>query len=91
MKKVFPVLTTPRLILRELQAKDAPRLTALLRDEDVLRYLTLHLTNITRKFIAHAHKAFLAGRELHRGICEKESGALMGVISVNINRGTEAP
>jgi len=90
-KPVFPQLTTPRLVLRALERKDAPRLLELLRDEEVLRYLTLDLPMITlkaeRAFVKHARKSFLAGSEVHWGICEKETGALLGGIGVHpINR-----
>jgi RimJ/RimL family protein N-acetyltransferase len=48
-KPVFPELTTPRLALRKFVKTDAPRLTELLRDEDVTRYLAFDLSMVTVK------------------------------------------
>ncbi|MCL2301369.1 MAG: GNAT family N-acetyltransferase [Firmicutes bacterium] len=82
-RPVFPELRTARLVLRELHAKDVPRLSALLQDEEVTRYIGWGPIKHRRKFIRGMRKNFLAGRELHWGICEKEGGALMGVISLH--------
>ena len=86
MKKAFPELTTPRLVLRELRMRDVPRLDEFLRDEEVTRYIDWGPIKHKRKFINGMRNAFRAGREIRWGICEKESGALMGVIDIYISR-----
>ena len=80
--KGFPQLTTPRLVLRALKVQDVPRLDDILRNEEVSRYIGWGPIKRARKFIRSTRKAFEAGRVLHWGICEKESGALMGIISL---------
>ena len=93
--KGFPVLTTPRLILRALGMKDVPRLLALFRDPEVSRYLSRDMSKLTvkdeRKFIRRTRKGFEAGSDLHWGICEKDTGALIGGIGVSgIHRGHQS-
>lgn len=87
MKNPFPALTTPRLVLRELQAKDAPRLVELLRDKEISRWFAWDLSNATareeRSFIRGARKAYKAGRGLAWAICERENGAVIGFIGLD--------
>ena len=91
----FPQLTTQRLLLRELQKKDAARLAELLRDPDVSGCLSRDFSNITvkqqRGFIKRNHKAFLQGKTLQWGICDRATGVLMGCINkMPIDRGNRS-
>ncbi|MGO4377086.1 GNAT family N-acetyltransferase [Pseudoduganella sp. RAF53_2] len=76
-----PVIETERLILRALDARDAPALFALYSDPDVMRYWSHEAWMMpaqARAAIAEAHQDYADGRSLHLAIEHRDSGSLVG-------------
>ena len=88
----IPVLTTPRLILREFRNEDFEAYAEFSADEEVMRYLTgKPMTRVE----AWRHMAMLVGHWTLRGygpwaVEERETGRFMGRIGINHPEGWPA-
>lgn len=81
--KIFPVLTTNRLILRELSVSDGPALLRLRSDEQVNRYLDRPPTTTIEAAEAFADKIAQMVKNHHGlywAICLKDEPELIGTI-----------
>jgi [ribosomal protein S5]-alanine N-acetyltransferase len=79
----FPVLTTERLLLRQLTAEDEKEIYALRTDESVNRYLDrLKARNITeaRKIIEKINSSIKNNELIIWGICLKQDPKLIGSV-----------
>ena len=77
----FPVLATPRLILREPSSSDAAALFALYADAEVTRYQSLEAPATLREAsarIARWRKRFSFKAEIRWAITTREDGAFAG-------------
>lgn len=79
----FPVLTTERLVLRQLQMSDDQTLFSLRGDESVNRYLEnfRHASiEVTREYILTINKGVDRNESIFWAICLKEAPRLIGTI-----------
>jgi len=79
--QTFPLLETPRLFLRRMQASDAEALFRVLGDDEVTRYYddaTFTSVSQAEQQIAAWESGFIHKRSLRWGIVHKEAGALIG-------------
>ncbi|MBA3826380.1 MAG: GNAT family N-acetyltransferase [Ktedonobacterales bacterium] len=77
----FPVLTTPRLTLRELEPGDTEAFFAILSNEEVMRYYgsAPHLTSEqTRDFIMRLHGWYTAQQGIRWGITRQGDARIIG-------------
>ena len=85
MNNLFPILNTNRLILDEVQAKDAQDVFELLSDEEVVKFYDLdaftHL-NQAHEIIAEDLKKYQNGSHLRWAIRDKVTYEFMGSIGI---------
>jgi ribosomal-protein-alanine N-acetyltransferase len=77
----FPVLETPRLVLRELQPDDAQALMAVFGDAEVLRYHDLEpfsSAEQVQQMIERLHAAFAGKQRWRWGIALRDSDQIIG-------------
>ena len=77
----FPVITTPRLVLRELAPADGEAVLALRRDEEVNRYQSLDAPATlqqARALIARWRKRFSFKAEIRWAVATREDGRFAG-------------
>ena len=76
----FPVLETPRLVLRELEPADAAAAFEFYSDPDVVRYYDSPLTELeqARQEIAHHRRRFEGGEAIRWGVVVKGEGRVAG-------------
>jgi [ribosomal protein S5]-alanine N-acetyltransferase len=81
----FPVLTTPRLILRQLDLKDDKEIMALRSDERILKYLVItpckHIDE-ARLFIEKINLGIETNESIYWGIAQKGNDRLIGTICI---------
>ena len=85
-----PILKTARLVLRPFRSTDAPDVQRLAGDKDVAS-TTLHIPHpyedgLAEQWLASHHKAYVEGKQVIFAIVQIESGALVGAISLTLNR-----
>jgi ribosomal-protein-alanine N-acetyltransferase len=78
--KVFPIIETKRLLLREIIISDAPAIYQYLSDKDVIKYLEGSTDTISEAegYINWISKTYQEGSDIRWGIVEKESNKLIG-------------
>ena len=81
MPDLSVTLTTPRLVLRPLQATDAPVLFAIFSDPQVMQYWNTppwDCEAVAREYICEEQQAMREGQRLTLGIVDRESAELIG-------------
>lgn len=82
----FPILETPRLLLRQMMPEDAAAVYQIFADEEVTRYYDLDtFTNLeqAQRVITRINERFERGEGLRWGIIQKEDGRLIGTGGYN--------
>ncbi len=83
---VFPVLQTPRLVLRELRSEDAEAMFAVFRDEEVTRHHDVEtMTSVEPALgiIEHMGKRFAERSGIRWAIVDRDDGAVIGSCGYN--------
>lgn len=83
---VFPLLETPRLLLRELRDEDAEPLFAIFSDEEVTRFYdveTMDSVEAAHGIVARMRKRFEDGIGVRWAIVARDSGAMIGSCGYN--------
>ncbi|MCX6045844.1 MAG: GNAT family N-acetyltransferase [Chloroflexi bacterium] len=80
----FPILTTERLILREIVADDAPDVLIFRGDPEVQRYNSEPLTDVAqaRALIEQIHEWYTAQQSIIWGVTLREENKVLGFYSV---------
>ena len=81
----FPVLTTQRLVLRELQLSDEADVLVFRGDAIVQKYddPVIHTVEEAETFIDELHEEYLAQRGINWGVTLSSQGVVLGVFSLH--------
>ncbi len=83
-RQALPLLSGPRVTLRELRRSDAPALHAMLTTDEVARYINPPPTTVAgfEKFIAWTHRERAAGNYVCFGVVPEGSESAVGLFQV---------